>query len=1639
MQSQPLLSIFCNCKNAERTISRHIKAVISAFQCYDNIEYVVQDGASKDKTLQIFEDYKCFFGDRLRLISEPDSSASEGFWRGIARCRGDIICTSMADEEILPDAIPAAVDFFLANPNIDVLHGDIYQTDLEGNIQFINKSTKFDLTAYLSHQLPMHFAASFFRRSVFEKAGLLPLPNVYGFLEDDFFIWCYLGLHAKIVYVPQVFAKYAVHDEALSVRSDNIEHIIGLRERFFENYFKDSALPPELRAKRIECLVNFYRWGVNSLLEAGYEERAKRYSLKIALLQQEVDDLVTSGRHLKVLLVSLPGLNTGDEPIFPLGIGYLLASLRQDKRPVQALHYQRPDHVYSQLPEVMQRFSPDIVGLTCTTFNRGLVREICTWLRTTHPHVRIVLGGVHVSFMYEQALREYGADYVVIGEGEITLRELCTALDQNLPLQEINGIAFLHDNQLVTTHPRETVQNLDELPMPDYSFAGELMRRSGMGFVISSLGCPVQCSFCSTSSYWGQKVRMNSPRRVVDEMESLVASYGVKKIFFHDDTFNLGITRVREICAEITGRGLKVEWGASCRVSPVSEEMIDLMVAAGCRHICWGIESGSKAMLARIGKRITQEQISKAFECCRKHLGVISVGAFTMVGNPGESPKTIAESIQFIGSLQMTDPPSTAVLYILPGTKLYAELLGTCPELASYWTAYDAVPYYTLEYPMETLSEWSRQISLSASLVPFDRNKHFWNKVLFGAIPEPTPPSLSFLASELDQVIPPEIKDDEFYHVIQKLAEEEAVRTVLEIGSSAGGGSTEAFVKGLGRNGNHPRLFCMEVSKPRFDALRERYAEQTFVRCYHVSSIPIAQFPSEETVTEFYRTTRTGLNNYPLERVIGWLYQDIDYILAAGVPQDGIERIKRENQITTFDMVLIDGSEFTGEAELEQVYGAKLILLDDINGFKNYRNRQRLFADPTYSLVCENWGVRNGYAVFRKNPVSDLPIHFFTIVLNGEPFIKQHLKQFLKLPFRWHWHIVEGVAELKHDTAWSLQLGGRISGELHSNGLSNDGTTEYLDQLAQDHPDKISVYRKPNGQFWDGKLEMVSAPFANITEECLLWQVDADECWTAAQITRARELFDRHPEKTAAFYYCNFHVGPELVIITRNTYGNNTSYEWLRTWRYRPGDVWFSHEPPQLCRRDAEGAWRNLAENAFTHGETEAVGLVFEHYAYATEGQLAFKEIYYGYRDAVERWQRLQTAKAMPVFLRDYFPWVHDEAMVGRRTDGSRMEGARYIIWLRSDAIGDNVLASSMLPYVKEAYHDARLVMVCQDRVAPLYDACPYVDEVIAYNLQLLSNENYRNIITQQVNAYKPDILLNTVYSRDFQSYYLSGISNAQHKIACEGDDCNFPPELKSDNDRNFTQIIPNNQNCKAELDKHRHFLQAIGIETPVLSPQVWLAKKDIALAEKLYSQLDLLPERTLVVFPGALFEQKKYQHFKRVLQGLHGYTLLLMGGDDVKQRCEELCAGYPGRAFNLAGKTTILQMAAIIGKARLYIGLDTSGAHVACAVGLPNVVILGGGHFGRFLPYSELTTAVCFLLECYNCRWKCRFSRCHCVDDIRPDAVISAVKYALSKKKQLPSLYVQAQSFHSDSPPPLQRDRLAEMLDLDAIEIIEG
>lgn len=433
---------------------------------------------------------------------------------------------------------------------------------------------------------------------------------------------------------------------------------------------------------------------------------------------------------MKIMLISLPSIDIGKENLFPLGIGYLVGALKQHYE-VVSYHFTSMNQARRQIPSKFILHKPDMIGLTCNTFNRSSVREIVALLKKINGSVKIVLGGIHASFLYEQMLKTYKADIVVIGEGEHTILDLCAAIEQNKPLSSLRGIAYKENGEVVLTSPTDTIFDLDKLPMPDYSYASYFFKNYKIGFLITSRGCPIRCTFCSTSSFWGQRVRMYSIPRVVDEMEMLISEFGVKKIFFYDDTFNFSIERVKAICEEIMHRGIKIDWACQCRVTPVSEEMIACMVEAGCRHIAWGVESGSEEILRRINKQIAVSQITDAFELSKKFNKVMSTGIFLMVGNPGESNKTINGTVNLLNKLTLNDYPDAAILYILPGTLLYQNLKKDGFIRDKDWLKYDSVPFYTIENSFQMLEKWRKKIRQSGkNIIRLGPDKYFFYALL---------------------------------------------------------------------------------------------------------------------------------------------------------------------------------------------------------------------------------------------------------------------------------------------------------------------------------------------------------------------------------------------------------------------------------------------------------------------------------------------------------------------------------------------------------------------------------------------------------------------------------------------------------------------------------------------------------------------------------------------------------------------------------------------------------------------------------------------------------------------------------------------------------------------------------------------
>jgi hypothetical protein len=246
------------------------------------------------------------------------------------------------------------------------------------------------------------------------------------------------------------------------------------------------------------------------------------------------------------------------------------------------------------------------------------------------------------------------------------------------------------------------------------------------------------------------------------------------------------------------------------------------------------------------------------------------------------------------------------------------------------------------------------------------------------------------------------------------------------------------------------------------------------------------------------------------------------------------------------------------------------------------------------------------------------PIHFFTIVLNGMPFIEYHIKMLQALTVPWHWHIIEGVADLKHDTGWGLCKGACIPDKFHKLGKSVDGTLEYIFELRANHRASITLYEKPEGIFWDGKIEMINSPLFHIKEEVLLWQLDSDELWKPEDVQKVYEMFGEYPERFMAYFYCYYFVGPRKYIETIGVKSTRPD-DWLRVWRFKPGMVWKKHEPPILSGQ--------IGKPYFTIQDTLRNEISFQHFAYATRESIRFKEDYYGYGGLVKLWDILQSMR----------------------------------------------------------------------------------------------------------------------------------------------------------------------------------------------------------------------------------------------------------------------------------------------------------------------------------------------------------------------------------------------------------------------------
>jgi hypothetical protein len=222
---------------------------------------------------------------------------------------------------------------------------------------------------------------------------------------------------------------------------------------------------------------------------------------------------------------------------------------------------------------------------------------------------------------------------------------------------------------------------------------------------------------------------------------------------------------------------------------------------------------------------------------------------------------------------------------------------------------------------------------------------------------------------QYDQIIPGEINNDDFSEYIKEIATNRTNKLFVEIGSSAGGGSTKQFIESLLKREDKGlcKLICFEASEPRSMNLKNTYGQHEFVYIYNQSSIKLNEYPNYKDVTAFYLKTKSNLNRYGLIVVLSWLRLELKYLRKKSLGVNSGLEIMQKDFGSNIDVLLIDGSEFTGEVEFRYLKSAKYVLLDDVNSFKNLRNYLNLSNSKDHQIIAVNKSLRNGYAIFRRN------------------------------------------------------------------------------------------------------------------------------------------------------------------------------------------------------------------------------------------------------------------------------------------------------------------------------------------------------------------------------------------------------------------------------------------------------------------------------------------------------------------------------------------------------------------------------------------------------------------------------------------------------------------------------------------------
>jgi radical SAM superfamily enzyme YgiQ (UPF0313 family) len=341
----------------------------------------------------------------------------------------------------------------------------------------------------------------------------------------------------------------------------------------------------------------------------------------------------------------------------PLGIMYLAAVCRQNGIDVNLidLTFERKWSAYETL---IKEEKPDVVGFTALSpFYEDVLKAVGV-TKKAFPNAKIIIGGPHATAVPLEVVKDDNVDVVAVGEADLTVVPLLNALQNKGRLNDVKGIVFKQDGQIIRTE-RQEYADLDKLPFPAREMLPTMNKYwrqiplfpniPPVGFLIGSRGCPFNCSFCQPMlrEIFGNRVRFRSSESVLKEIDELVQKYHIRTLYFVDDNMTVNRKWLYEICDGLEKRNYNLIIGVQGKADTLTPDIAQRLKRINCRYMSFGVESGCQRILDKImGKHLTIAQIENAFKICKENN--ITTCASLMIGSPGDNKESILDTVRLL-------------------------------------------------------------------------------------------------------------------------------------------------------------------------------------------------------------------------------------------------------------------------------------------------------------------------------------------------------------------------------------------------------------------------------------------------------------------------------------------------------------------------------------------------------------------------------------------------------------------------------------------------------------------------------------------------------------------------------------------------------------------------------------------------------------------------------------------------------------------------------------------------------------------------------------------------------------------------------------------------------------------------------